>query len=137
RSVARMFTVYAVITLIPVLLLGVVLAESFRGAADRRGLAEGLSEAKLVGRTAVEPLLDGHALAAGIAADERGRLRRLTATALAQGEVLRLGVRNLSGDVVYPDDGSGFGEKPDDKALDAASGHIVARLTHLNADAAA
>jgi diguanylate cyclase (GGDEF)-like protein len=130
-----MFTVYAVIALVPVLLLGVVLASSFRGAADRRGLAEGLSEAKLVGRTAVEPLLDGHPLAAGIAADERGRLRRLTATAIAEGELLRLRVRNLSGEVVYSDDGSGFGEKPDDEALDAATGHIVARLTHLNADA--
>jgi diguanylate cyclase len=135
RSPTRMFGLYAAITLIPVVLLGIVLANSFRGAADRRGLAEGVSEAKLVARTGVEPLLEGHQLADGVTSGERERLGRLTATAVAQGDLLRLRVRDLSGRIVYSDDGSGRGETADDEALAAAAGHVVARLTHLNADA--
>jgi diguanylate cyclase len=134
RSHRRMFASYAAIALVPVLLLGVVLAHSFRGAADRRGLAEGLSEARLVARIAVEPLLEGHQLDRGISITERSGLRRLTATAVAQRDVLRLRVRDLSGQVVFSDDGSGFGERPEDEALEAASGHPIARLTHINSD---
>ncbi len=134
RSPRRMFAAYAAITLVPVLVLGIVLANSIRAAADRRGLAEGVSEAKLVAQTAVEPQLDGHTLNSGINSSERHRLQRLTATAVAERDVLRLRLRDLSGRVVFSDDGSGFGEKPEDEALDAASGHIVARLTHLNSD---
>jgi diguanylate cyclase (GGDEF)-like protein len=134
RSPRRMFAAYAAITLVPVLVLGVALANSIRAAADRRGLAEGVSEAKLVARTAVEPQLDGHTLNTGVNGNESERLRRLTAAAVAEGDVLRLRLRGLSGQVVFSDDGSGFGEKPEDEALDAASGHIVARLTHLNSD---
>src|ERR1700750_2699837 len=128
RSHRRMFASYAAIALVTVLLLGAVLAYSFRGSADRRGLAEGLSEARLVARTAVEPLLEGHQLDRGISNDERTGLRRLTATRAAQRDVLRLRVRDLSGQVVFSDDGSGFGERPEDEALDAASGHAVTRL---------
>jgi diguanylate cyclase len=134
RSTKRTFAAYAAITLIPVLVLGVVLANSIRAAADRRGLAEGVSEAKLVAQTAIEPQLDGHALSDGIDSNERGRLRRLTAKAVSERDVLRLRLRDLSGRVVFSDDGSGFGEKPEDEALDAASGHVIARLTHLNSD---
>lgn len=46
-----MFAAYAAITLVPVFVLGIVLANSIRAAADRRGLAEGVSEAKLVAQT--------------------------------------------------------------------------------------
>ena len=45
RSMARLFAVYAVISLVPVLVLGLVLASSYRHEAKRRGLAEGRSEA--------------------------------------------------------------------------------------------
>ena len=50
-------------------------------------------------------------------------------------EVLRLRLRDLQGNVVFSDDGSGFTQRPEDEALDAAQGHVVARLTHLNSDA--
>ena len=49
-------------------------------------------------------------------------------------DVLRLRLRDLSGNVVFSDDGSGFGDRPEDEALDAAHGEVVAELTHLNAD---
>ena len=134
RSTARLFATYAAISLVPVLVLGVALAVSLRGEAQRRGLAEGRSEAALVAQTAVEPLLDGQPLSAGLRPAERAGLQRLTDEVVHDRQVLRLRVRDLHGRVVFSDDGSGFRVKPEDEALDAARGVTVTRLTHLNTD---
>jgi diguanylate cyclase len=135
RSTARLFTLYAAISLIPVVVLGIVLAVSFRQEADHRGLAEGRSEAILIAHTAVQPVLGGSFLSAGLTPAEREDLARLGAESLRRREVLRLRVRDLSGRVAFSADGSGLADKPDDEALDAARGSVVARLTHLNSDA--
>jgi diguanylate cyclase len=134
RSKVRLFALYAVLSLVPVLLLGVVLAAAIRSEAARRGLAEGRSEAVLVARTAVEPQLDGRALSAGLSPAERQGLRRLVTRATGDRDVLRLRLRSLAGRVVFSDDGSGLAEHVDDEALDAARGQVVARLTRLNTD---
>jgi diguanylate cyclase (GGDEF)-like protein len=134
RSMRRLFATYAAISLIPILILGVVLAESLRGVANQRGLAQGRSEAILVARTAVEALLDGRALGLGVSRVEATALRRLTTSAIGGGEILRLRLRDLRGQVVFSDDGSGFRERPEDAALAAARGRTVAHLTRLNAD---
>jgi diguanylate cyclase (GGDEF)-like protein len=131
----RLFAVYAAISLVPVLVLGVVLAASLRAEARRRGLAQGRSEAALVARTAVEPLLSGRSLSRGLTASERAGLRRLASEALGERELLRLRVRDLAGRVVFSGDGSGFTDKPEDEALKAARGDVVTRLTRLNSDA--
>ena len=65
---------------------------------------------------------------------EKSDLGRIVHLAVEQGRILRLRVRDLAGNVVWSDDGSGFGDDPEDEALDAAHGETVARLTHLNAD---
>ena len=91
RSTVRLFAVYAVITLVPVLILGAVLAISFRNDANRRGLDQGLSEADLIAQTALEPQFDGRPLGAGLSATEQARLSRLVNRAVREGDVLRLG----------------------------------------------
>jgi diguanylate cyclase len=131
---ARLFATYAVISLVPVLVLGLVLAGSLRSEARQRGLAEGRSEATLVAHTAVEPLLDGRPLSRGLRIGEAAGLRRLVARAVGGREILRLRVRDLAGQVVFSDDGSGFRTAPDDEARNAARGLVVARLTRLNTD---
>ena len=129
-----LFATYAAISLVPILILGVVLAGSLRGRADQRGLAEGRSEAMLVARTAVEPLLGGRLLGLGVGRVERAALRRLATEAVGEGDILRFRLRDLEGRVVFSDDGSGFGGLPDDEALGAARGETIAQLTRLNAD---
>jgi diguanylate cyclase len=62
ESTARLFVTFAAITLVPVLLLGFILAASYRSEANRRGLAVGRSEALLMAQTAVQPLLNGQPL---------------------------------------------------------------------------
>lgn len=135
RSTARLLAFYAAITLVPVVLLGVALAISLRNDANRRGLAEGRSEAILLAHVAVQPLLDGQPVSRGLTGTQRQRLSRLGAALLAKNEALRLRVRDLSGRVAFSADGSGLGGTPDDEALKAAGGKVVALVTHLNTDA--
>ena len=132
----RLFGIYAAVTFVPVVVLGVVLAITFRNDANRRGLAEGRSEAALIAQTAVEPQLDGRPLSAGLSPAENAAMKRLVARAVGGHDVLRLRLRGLDGDVVFSDDGSGFADHgDDDEALDAARGLVLAQLTRLNSDA--
>jgi diguanylate cyclase (GGDEF)-like protein len=134
QSVIRLLVSYAAISLVPVLLLGFILAWSYRSEARQRGLAEGRSEALVVAQTAVEPRLSGRPLSQGLTANEKASMQTLVSKAVRQHDILRLRLRDLSGNVVYSDDGSGFKERPEDEALEAAHGEVVAELTRLNAD---
>jgi len=134
RSQVRLFVTYAAISFVPVLVLGVVLVLSLRAEAQKRGLAEGRSEAALIADTAVEPLLAPGSVDRSITPSIRAGLQKLSDNAILGQDLLRLRVRDQSGRVVFSDDGSGFGVKPEDEALEAAHGAMVARLTHLNAD---
>ncbi|HEY5389749.1 MAG TPA: ATP-binding protein [Solirubrobacteraceae bacterium] len=130
----RLFAKHALIILIPVVALGVALGLTLGSEAKHRGLVQGTDEARLVAQTAVEPLLDKGPVRAPINHDENERLGRLVRSAVQQGDVLRLRVRNLDGFVVFSDDGSGFKQVPEVEAIEAAHGETVARLTHLNND---
>src|SRR5580692_4804047 len=92
-STVRQFFVFAAISLVPVLVLGFVLAGSYRSEAVRRGLAQARSEAVLMAQTAVQPILDGRPLSAGLSPSEAARLHQLTTGAVARGDVQRLRVR--------------------------------------------
>jgi diguanylate cyclase (GGDEF)-like protein len=125
--------VFAVVSLIPVLLLGLVLAASYRSDAAERGLAEGRAQAQLFAHVAVEPLLAGADLSRPLTAEEVAGLDRMSESAVTGGEIVRLRVRDLDGHIVYSSDGSDVGAV-DDEALEAAEGEIVAEVTHLDAD---
>jgi diguanylate cyclase (GGDEF)-like protein len=131
----RLFALYAAISLVPVLGLGVVLAASYRAEAARRGVAEGSSEARLIAQTAVEPALGSHPLSQGLTDNEQVAMHLLSASAIANHNVLRLRLRDLDGKMVFSDDGSGFNQAPEDEALDAAHGQTVSLITQVNADA--
>ena len=130
----RLYAAYAAIALVPVLILGLVLADHYRSEARQRGVAVGRSEALLVAQTAIEPSLDGRPLSDGLTLSQQADLQRLVAHAVRGGEILRLRVRDMAGRVVFSDDGSGFKEQPEDEASDAAKGQVVGRLTKLNSD---
>ncbi len=132
---ARLFVTYAAITALPVVLLGLTLGASYRTEAQDRGISVGRSEALLVARTAVEPVLDGRPLSRGLSPAETVAMRHLVTRAVGDHDLLRLRLRNLAGYVVFSDDGSGFVLKPEGPAHAAAAyGTVTARLTRLNAD---
>jgi diguanylate cyclase (GGDEF)-like protein len=135
QSPLRLFARYALLSLIPVTALGVLLALDFRHEVERRGLSEGAAQAGLVAHAAVEPLLDGQPLQQGLTPAEDAALQRLVRYGIDRTGVLRLRVRGTDGLVVFSNDGSGRGTQPEDEVLDAAAGHPVTMLTHMNADA--
>jgi diguanylate cyclase (GGDEF)-like protein len=134
RSTARTFATYAAITVAPVLILGLVLAATYRREARDRGLAEGRSEAMLVAHTAIEPLLDSSPLSRGLSAQETTSIERLTKQAVSRGDVLQLRLRTLDGHVAFADRAVDLGLPVDDEVLEAAEGHTVIKLTHLQFD---
>src|SRR5438270_4997300 len=134
RSTARLFTIYAIVSVVPVLVLGIALALTFRSQAASRGLNQGRSEAILVAQPAVAPQLTDRPLSDGLTPTEKRRMDRLVGDAVGARHILRLRLRNLAGHVVFSDDGSGFAGAPEDEAISAARGHVVARLTRLNTD---
>ncbi|HTC80514.1 MAG TPA: bifunctional diguanylate cyclase/phosphodiesterase, partial [Acidimicrobiia bacterium] len=110
------------------------LGRSYGAETRRRGVAEARSESALIAHTAIEPLFDGQALDHGLTPAEDASLKRLVTDAIADRNVLRLRVRDLSGKVLFSDDGSGFNDKPEDESAEAARGETIARLTRLNSD---
>jgi hypothetical protein len=134
RSATRLFATYVIASLVPVLALGLVLADTYRQDAKARGLAEGRAEAALLAHTAVEPLLPPQGLGPHLGAAESAALMRMSKATVSSGEVMRLRIRSLNGVVVFTSDGTGFGDAADDEATDAAHGAVVSGLTRLNAD---
>jgi diguanylate cyclase (GGDEF)-like protein len=130
--VRRLFTLYAVVSLVPVLLLGAALMWVMNNQADKHGLSEARTEANVIARVSIAPLLAGTDLRAGLQPGERVALERSVTLAVRDGDVLRLRVRDLGGTAVFASDGSIVG--PDDEALDAAHGKTVSSLTYLNND---
>ena len=124
---------YAAVSLVPVLVLGMVLSSLTERQANRAGLRQGRSEALLVARSTIAPLLDGHDLRQGLDSKEQTRLNIDVPLAMRNGQVLRLRVRDLAGRVVFSDDSSGLGTV-DDEALEVVHGESVTQLTWLNAD---
>ncbi len=72
------------------------------------GPQPGQGAATLLAESGVEPQLDDLLVTSPMNAIEDTRLRRLANLTMRQGEVLRLRVRDLHGNVAFSDDGSGF-----------------------------
>jgi diguanylate cyclase (GGDEF)-like protein len=132
RSAFRLFAVYAAISAVAVLVLGLTLAASYRSEATRRGVDEGVAQSQLVATTAIEPLLDGHDLGGRIGQETTAALSAIVANSDG---ITRLRLRDLGGNVVFTTDGSGLGGTPEKAVLEAAEGKVEAELTRLNSDA--
>lgn len=52
-------------------------------------------------------------------------MKALAKRSVGDHDVLRLHLRNLSGQVVFSDDGSGFKDRHEDEALDAGIGAVA------------
>src|ERR1700735_4615316 len=102
----RLFATYALISLVPVIVLGLVLGASYRIQAQNRGIAERRSEAVLIARTAIEPVLGPRPLGTEITQGQRADFVHLASRVVRDHQVLRLRLRTLSGNVVWSDDGS-------------------------------
>ena len=117
----RLFAAYAVASLVPVLLLGVVLFRDYRQQGVDRALVQGRAQASVIEEMAIAPVLGKRDLAAGLRPAERRRLLDATDLAIFSGSVVRLRVRSFGGRVVFSDDGFKGGALPtSDPAFRAA-----------------
>ncbi|UQX89767.1 EAL domain-containing protein [Jatrophihabitans telluris] len=103
---SRLFIVYAVASLIPVLMLGLVLAGNERKTGQDWGLTQGREKAAVIEQTALAPALDSGDLSEGLTKAELQGISQATDLAIFSGSVTRLRLRSFSGEVVFSDDGS-------------------------------
>ena len=115
-SGSRLFLWSALASLVPVLLLGGVLARSERGAGLHRAVTQGRSQAAVIEQTALAPALAGHDLGLGLSTEERERLSDATDLAIFSGSISRLRLRSFDGRVVFSDDGSTVSPVPSGSA---------------------
>src|SRR4051812_47102004 len=97
RTGSRLFGGYAVASLVPVLVLGLVLLHGYRGEARDRALGQGRAQAAVIEEMAIAPRLGHRDVEGGLSAAERRRLLDATQLALFSGSVSRLRVRSFSG----------------------------------------
>src|SRR3954447_17492474 len=126
NTARRRFVIYALVSVVPVLLLGACLLALTHRQANVRGLSEGASEANLVARSSIAPQLGQDPLSEGLTAAETGALRRTANLSARSGDVLRLRVRDLAGRIVFSPDGAGLGTV-EDEAVEALEGSTVSQ----------
>ncbi|MEP7368204.1 MAG: bifunctional diguanylate cyclase/phosphodiesterase [Dermatophilaceae bacterium] len=131
-SARRLFVVYAAVSLIPILVLGMALLNVLNTQGNDRGITQARRDANLIARASIAPMLGGHDLRSGLTPAEQSALRRNVGMSVRDGQVLRLRLRDLDGTVVFSEDGSKGA--PDGEALEAARGDVVSSLKWLNDD---
>ncbi|HEX2174284.1 MAG TPA: bifunctional diguanylate cyclase/phosphodiesterase [Nocardioidaceae bacterium] len=132
-SGTRLFAGYAVASLLPILVLGTVLAGGNRQDGIERGLGQGRAQAAVIEEMAIAPALEGNDLGRGLSRQESRRLREATDLAIYRGSVVRLLLRSFDGQVVFSDDGSVDDAVPasDPSFAAAARGSTDVRVTRM------
>jgi diguanylate cyclase (GGDEF)-like protein len=119
---SRLFAVYCLASLVPLVVLGAVLTRGYQSQGAERGRDHGLAQAAVIEEMAIAPALTGADLAEGLTPAERDRLRTATDLAIFSGSLTHLRVRSFDGRVSFSDDGSVVGAVPvDDPAFQTAA----------------
>ncbi|HEY0870208.1 MAG TPA: EAL domain-containing protein, partial [Acidothermaceae bacterium] len=135
RRRVPLFAVYAAASLVPVAALGAVLAVTYRADTNNSAMAEARSQASLLADDVVGPQLGASPLQGSIPASAGPAMAAVFSRASGENRLLRLRIRDMSGEVVWADDGSrNTAEAPGDEVLDAVHGGVVSDLTELNSD---
>jgi diguanylate cyclase (GGDEF)-like protein len=136
-SGSRLFLMYAVPSLVLMVLLGVVLARHDRSTGRELGLDQGRDQAAVIEQTAIAPAVGAGDLAAGLSQAALVKVRQATDLAIFSGSVTRLRLRSFSGSVVFSDDGSGGMDalpSSDPAFRTAAAGNTSAAVVTSHAD---
>ncbi len=97
----RRFTAYAAATLVPVVWLGVVLAQTFAHEIDRSALHQAQAQAGSIVSSTIEPFLRGQELALGMTSQERRNIEMTTVNLLRNDTLLLLRLRDNDGRIVF------------------------------------
>jgi diguanylate cyclase (GGDEF)-like protein len=135
-SGARLFVVYAAVSLLPVASLGMVVNSMVRREIDTRALTEAISEAKIISASAIQPALGTQRVKGQLPTLARVQLVAARSSLRGEMSVLKLRIRTPSGTIVFDADRPNDAPQvvDDDEVVQAATGRPVATLTRLNAD---
>jgi diguanylate cyclase (GGDEF)-like protein len=139
RGDLRRYALYAALTIVPVVWLGVVLARNVSTVADNAALREARAQARSIVNTAVEPFLRRPSLVQGPSDAERKDLRRTVKGLFDDGTIVRFRLRDVNGRVVYDyvSQSRGIGPAlatPDPEVQTAVREGVFATLTTVGAD---
>ena len=109
RAGSSLFAVYALASLVPVVVLGVVLVRGYQDQGLDRGRDQGRAQVAVIEEMAIAPALSGADLSTGLSAAVRERLQSATDLAIFDGSISRLHLLSLSAVVLFSDDGSVLG----------------------------
>jgi diguanylate cyclase (GGDEF)-like protein len=102
----RIFAIYAVASVLPLLLFVGVLLHTYRNEAVSRALTEGRGKASVIEEMAIAPALRGLHGIGDLSAARSNSLLAATELAIFSGDVLRLRVYGLDGRAQFSDDGA-------------------------------
>lgn len=126
---------FALASLLPAIVLGVVLSYVLRGEIRQRALLNARQSAALLEQSLVEPRLDARELRRGLTPLQVRRLDALLRPALAQNEIARIKVWNRAGRAVYATDHSLIGRRftPSEELQRALGGRVASEISNLTA----
>jgi diguanylate cyclase (GGDEF)-like protein len=124
---------FAVVSLIPIVLLGIVLAHVLREAIRQRALVNARQSAALLEQSLVQPRLSTADVTAGLKAGRVSDLDRALRPSLAGKEIARIKIWNRSGRVIYSSDHEIIGRSyPASEELEEAlAGETASEISDL------
>jgi diguanylate cyclase (GGDEF)-like protein len=124
---------FAVTSLIPIVLLGLVLAHVLRAEVRQRALLDARDAAALLDRTLVQPQLTPHDLRAGLSATRVRALDRTLQPSLDGDQIARIKVWNPWGRAVYASDHALIGKTfpRSDELREALGGRTASEVSDL------
>jgi signal transduction histidine kinase len=99
----------ALVTLLPVLILGFAIQRAIERQVRARALDEAVRTAELVATIGVQPQVAAFDLQAGLTGDQVAQLDRALAAPSLDGQLVRMKIWNRAGRIVYSDDDSLIG----------------------------
>lgn len=130
RVGAGLFAVYAVVSLVPVGLLGAVLVRGYHEDGVERAEDQGRAQAAVIEQMVIAPAVGGSELSTGLDVRARDRLYMATSLAIFNGSVVHLRLLTFDGTVTFSDDGRvrGAVSAEDPAFRRAAEGRVDTRI---------
>jgi diguanylate cyclase (GGDEF)-like protein len=124
---------FALVSLVPIIALGLVLAHALRADIRARALAHARQSAVLLEQTLVQPRLKEDEFSAGLSDARVRALDRALAPSLASREIARIKVWNRAGEAIYATDHRLIGHRfpPSEELRTALAGQTASDVSGL------
>jgi hypothetical protein len=124
---------FALASLLPVVVLGLVLAHYLKGRTEERALGAATEAAVLSAGLGIQPLLSPSDLERGLSPERYRSVDRALRTGLLGAQVTRIKIWNREGLVVYSDDRALVGRRFEKghELEEALEGEIASEISHL------